>query len=340
MLGSKHKNALFELLTRRELSMWRHVLFVLLLIPIALSQSFFVFGSSAAIPTSTIYFFGLCFAAITIAIVYFNSYCLVPHLLSKGEYVGYFIGLLGIVSGFVSAKYVAEYRIFSDAGITREYNGVTVLDGISNLMTYTICIASGSVTLFFKQWMADHAKIESLENRQLKNSIEEIKSRIHPKFLYATLDYAAEQVKSQPERASDTLFMLSELLRYQLYDCTRNNVLLTSDIGFLQNYLTLERQNSEKRFSFTLSVIGDSNKFIPPALFTPWLEEIIAKHPTALSVKFVSEGCLVKFECVVSGIDIAQCDFRKAVQKLELLYGNDAVINKKTDSVVLALTVC
>lgn len=334
------QNVLFDFLTRPGFRVWRHMLFILALIPVGLSQSFFVFGSSAEIPTSTIYSFGVCFAVITIAIVYFNSYYLAPYFLSRGEYASYFIVLLLVVSGFVLVKYMAEYWIFLNAGIMREFNGVTVLDGLSNLMTYTVCIASSSITLLFRQWMADHAKIESLENKQLKNSIDEIKNRIRPTFLYATLDYASEKVKSDPGQTSDTLFKLSELLRYQLYDCTRNKVLLASDIGFIRNYLILEQQNSGNRFSFTLSVTGDSNKFIPPVLFTPWIEEIIGQHPTELFVKFDMDDCLIKFECAGSGIDISPCDFQKAEQKLELLYGSDVVVNKGIDSIALQLRVC
>src|SRR5690606_28799598 len=123
-------------------------------------------------------------------------------------------------------------------------------------------------------WTADHVKIAHLENKQLKNSIDELKSRTHPKFLYTTLDYAARNVKSEPEQTSNTLIKLSELLKYQLYDATRNHVLLASDIEFIRHYLLLDQQNSESLFSFTLSVVGDTRQLIPSALFTPWVEEI------------------------------------------------------------------
>ena len=332
-----NKNILYDFLMLQKYSVWRHALFIVVLIPIGLSQAFFALGSSEEIPTRTIYYFGMGFSTITMAIVYLNNYCLAPRFLSKGQYANYFTLLLAVVSGFVIVRSVAQYHIFSSAGIRKEFNGVTVLDGLSNLTIYTICIVSGSITSLLKQWTADHATIEELKNKQLKNSIDELKSRIQPKFLYATLDYAAEKVKSEPEQTSDTLFKLSELLKYQLYDAARNKVLLASDIEFIRHYLVLERQNSGNRFAFTLTITGDVHQFIPPALFTPWIEEITSQHPEELSLKFDIQNGLIVFTCVVKGADLSACDFRSAEQKLALLYGHDGVVQKTNDSIALQL---
>lgn len=340
MITNRHRNLLFDVLTQPEFSLWRHVFFIVIFIPIGLSQSFFAFAGSAEIPTSTIYGFGIGLAVTIIAFVYFNIYFLASHFLPKGEFAAYVIFLLISVSGFVFLKYSGEYWILSKAGIIREINGISVLDWLSNLVLYTICIASGSITILFKRWLADNTLIENLENKQLKNTIEEIRNRINPKFLFATLGYASEKVKSDPEQTSDTLFRLSELLRYQLYDCSRNKVLLESDIEFIRNYLILEQQNSENRLSFTLSVRGNGNKFIPPALFAPWIEAIILQGAGELSVNFDIEDCWIKFECKVSKMDLSLCDFTKIEEKLELVYDGDIVVSKGIDSVALQLNVC
>src|SRR5690606_10409757 len=340
MLSNSQENSLFDFLTQPKFRRWRHLLFIMALVPIAMSQTFYVFGSYAEIPTGTIYFFGTGFAIIIIAIVYLNRYCFVPRLLSKGKYFDYFIVMLLTVSGFVLIKHLVEYWIFSHIGVKRVFNGVTILDGLSNLMVYTICITSGSLSLLFKQWREDHAEIEGLENIQLKKSIDDIKNRIRPKFLHATLAYASEQAKSDPEQTSDTLFRLSELLRYQLYDCTRDKVLLASDIEFIRNYLLLEQQNANNRFSFTVSVTCDTKLFVPPASFIPWIEEIISQNPNKLWVKFDINGCLIKFICQVSGVDLGCCDFQKAAQKPELLYGDDLEVLRSSNSMVLKLNQC
>lgn len=340
MITARNKNLLFDLLTRREFRVWRHIFFIAILIPIGLSQAFFVFNGSLEIPTSTIYSFGIGMAITIIVFVYFNIYFLASRFLPIGQYASYIIALFLSVSCFILLKYTAEFWVFSKVGIAKEFNWISVLDGFSNLVLYAICIASGSITLLFKRWLASNDMIESLENKQLKNSIAEIRNRFNPKFLYATLKYTSEKVKLEPEQASETLFKLSELLRYQLYDSQRNTVLLKSDIEFIRNYLTLEQQNSNDRLSFTISVKGDKNKFIPPALFIPWIEEIIIQNPDELDVKFEMKDRSLEFECQVSQFILSRCDFTSMEKKLELIYGSDIVILKGIDSITLRLKIC
>ncbi len=337
MRYSGQKNILTDLLYRPAYRPWRHLFIVTAILATTLSQSFFVLGSSPAIPTGTIYFFGAGLAACTLAVIYVNIYLLAPHFLSQRAYASYLLALLLLVSGLVFAKYGVEYAIFADAGLHRTWNGITVLDGLSNMMLYTICVASTSIPFLFRQLVTDQAEIEHLENKRLKNSIEEIKNRIQPKFLYATLGYAAEKVKAAPRQASDTLFRLSELLRYQLYDSARSRVLLASEITFIQNYLQLHRQNSGGRFSFDLSVSGNTHRLVPPAAFTPAIQEILRHHPETLLLEIYIEDTLVRLTGKASGKDFIKTDFSQTEQKLTWLYNPDTRIRKEADTVTLNL---
>lgn len=62
------------------------------------------------------------------------------------------------------------------------------------------------------------------------------------------------------------LMKLSQLLRYQLYDCSRTKVLLSSEINFLNNYLTLE-QNSQAQFNYELLADGEVNRTLVTLAF-------------------------------------------------------------------------
>jgi sensor histidine kinase YesM len=313
------------------------MLFIAAFIPITLSQSFFIFDSDPEIPLSTIYWFGALLSVIIIAFLYFNIYYLARRFITKGAYVSYILVLVIATLGFILIKYAGEYRIFSKAGIMKDFNGVTVLDIFSNLTLYSICIASSSLSILFKQWVADSTEIENLKNQHLKNSIDEIKNRINPQFLYAILDCASEKVKSDPEQTSDMLFKLSELLRYQLYDCRRNKVLLESEIEHIRNYLLLEQQKCGNRFTFSISINGKTNIFIPPSMFMPFIEEIIRQHPAELLIYFEVAHQSIRFTCTVPETDLSVCDFQKTRQRLELLYGSRAFLNKGNGSIELQL---
>ena len=332
-----HMDMFYRFLTERRYRLWRHMLFILMLVPIGLSQAFFGLGNSRSLPAATIYLFGVSFSTVTLAIVYFNNYYLALHLLPKGRYAGYFAALLGMVLGFVVLKYVAEYLILAHSGVRRTFNGVTLLDALSNWAVYTVCITSASVTLLLRQWADDQEVMASLARKKLENHIDELKSRVNPAFLYATLDGAARTVRSDAARASETLFTLSELLKYQLYDATRERVLLAAEIAFIRQYLRLEQQHAGPPLSYTVTVDGDDHRMVPPALFSPWVEEIARRHPPELSVGFVVNDNAIRFTCRVVGMGLASCDFRKVEQQVKLRYGDAAAIRQSTDFVTLEL---
>lgn len=340
MPARNHTDMLYRFLTERRYRGWRHGFFILLLVPIGLSQSFFTLGNTPGLAAGTIYLFGACFSAVTLGIVYFNNYGVAPYLLPKGRYVKYFTVLLGMVLTFVVLKYLAEDLILLDAGVNRIFNGVTLLDMLSNWAVYTVCIVSASVTVLLRQWTADREVIADLSRKRLENDIDELKNRIHPEFLYATLDDAARTVRSDPAQASDTLFTLSELLKYQLYDAMRERVLLAAEITFIRQYLRLEQQNRKQAFAYTVTVEGNDHRLVPPALFSPWVEEIIRQRPSDLSVGFHVDGGTIGFTCRVTGAGLGACDFRKVEQQIALLYGDDAAIHQSTDSITLQLKRC
>jgi sensor histidine kinase YesM len=319
---------------------WRHVLFFIAFIPLGLSMPFWSFGGYAGISLSTIYGFGAGIIVAIMGFACFNVSYLAPRYLPEGEYFIYIVVLLLLTAGFISLKYIAEEIILSNVGVKRTMNGITVLESLSNLMLYTITIASTSITALFKQWMTDNARIENLENKQLKNHIEEFKNRINPQFLYATLDYASEKAKSDPEQTSETLFNLSELLSYQLYDNRRDSVLLESDIEFIRNYLTLEQQNSGHRLTFTLSATGRINRFIPPGLFTPLIELALKQQPDELRIRFDVDNEWIRFECITPNVHLSSTGFKKTAQRLELQYGDKIILSKKDESIGLRFGIC
>jgi sensor histidine kinase YesM len=302
-------------------------------------MSFWSFGGYVEIPLSTIYGFGAGIIIFIMIFACFNISCLSPRYLPKGEYFTYVVVLLFFTAGFISLKYIVEYLILLNVGVKRIMNEVTALEALSNLMLYAITIASTSITALFKQWMADNARIKNLENKQLKNHIEEFKNRINPQFLYATLDYASEKAKSDPVQTSETLFNLSELLSYQLYDNRRDSVLLESDIEFIRNYLTLEQQNSGHRLTFTISATGKTSRFIPPGLFTPLIELALKQQPDELQIRFDVDNEWIRFECITPNVRLSSPGFKKTAQHLELQYGDKIILNKKDGSIGLQFSI-
>ena len=73
------------------------------------------------------------------------------------------------------------------------------------------------------------------------------------------------------------LLGLSDLLRYQLYDSTKEKIVLAKDIAFIQNFLGLEKIRKND-FTYTVHAEGNMDTvLLPPFLFIPFVENAV-KH--------------------------------------------------------------
>ncbi len=339
MSTDKTRDFLYKLFTDSRFKVLRHSLLIITFTFIATGQSLIVFGNHvSAITHNTLVWFGAMNIIGLLFLVYFNFIVLVRHLLLKRRYMEYFLCLFAVIAVYLFIKGAIETGILSGIGINRNFNSIMLLDGISNLMIYAICIAGSSVSVLFRQWTTDLLQITNLQNRQLKSKIEKLKNQINPKFLSETLDYVIDKVKTQPKEVPVILLRLSKILRYGLYDCMREKVLLKSDIEYLNNYLLLDQLSAEKKYTYTIAVTGDSGIFIAPFLFMPIIRQILERHPTHVELKFDITDTTIVFESGVQGIDLTVCDFSEEEQRLAMFYKKESIKNR--DSVKYSLERC
>ena len=150
---------------------------------------------------------------------------------------------------------------------------------------------------------------------------------------------------SEPEKASKMLMKLSQLLRYQLYDCSRTKVLLSREINFLNNYLTLE-QNSQAQFNYELLADGEVNRtLVPPLLFIPFVQYIVksineqrTSIPVSLKIHLKVEENTIIFTCLCQQVNLLEDKGLERIrQRLNLLYGNRYRLFLTTESIWLDL---
>ena len=330
--GEKN-NLLYDFLTRPGCRIGRHMLFIVLLLSIAVGQSFFVFEKNHELLGISFYLYLAGLAVFYIFLAYFNLYYLGPQFILKGRYVEYFIFAVATVAVFLIIKNTTEMQLLSSVGTTLNFNGITLLDNISNLTLNIICLSGGLVPVLFKQWIDDNERIASLENRRLKSNLDEIKGQLNPDFLFNTIAVASSKLKTNVPETSAILFRLSDVLRYELYDCKREKVLLKPDVEFINNYLLLEQQNACFPFNFSISTSGNMNQFVEPFLFMPVIKEIMKLKPSRLQLHFMSANGNVIFDCKTKGIDLRNCDFNEINQRLNNL-NHDSILVKAQDEML------
>lgn len=195
-----------------------------------------------------------------------------------------------------------------------------------------------AIKLLFKS-MRDEEALKELEHQHLQSELQYLKYQINPHFFMNTLNNIHALVDIDTGKAKSTIVELSKLMRYVLYEASNKTILLSREVQFLENYVTLmslrypEKVSIEKNFPLEVPEVQ-----IPPLLFISFVENAFKHGVSYRKESFVhvvmqlEEGNRLAFRCTNStgtssdeqhhGIGLE--NIRK---RLRLLFGNDYTLS-------------
>jgi two-component system LytT family sensor kinase len=307
-----------------------------------------------------------CFYAVfQAAVVYFNLYFLMPRFLEQGRYVLYIASLLPVVVfgalcinfGYYAGAWLSD-RTFQELYGVDPTNYLYFFQ-INTLPSTTAATTLGMSLKLTKNWVEsrrrekdlEREKLE-LEREKLETELKFLKSQFNPHFLFNTINSIFVLINKNPRLASDSLAKFSDILRYQLYECNEHEILLSHELGFLENFIELQklRQDHSKLslvFKNELGATGDL--CIAPFILMPFIENAfkhVSKHsigPNWIRMRLALEHDQLTLDLSnsVSHIATSHTEFirhsgiglKNVRRRLELLYpGNHTLeIDKDED---------
>lgn len=325
---------LYRFLVSPELRWVRHLVLILVLSTISFNQVFIIFIDYRDVLGGWIYAFTFLYLLTYMAVVYLNLFELFPRYLLKRRYMAYLSLLSAAMIVALLIQMAVEYLAYSywpELYARGPYFSVPmVMDYISSFMLSTLCMIGGTMTVLLKEWMIEHQRVSQMEKAHVLSEVEQLKEQVSPELLFKTLHRSGQLTLHDPGKASKMLMKLSQLLRYQLYDCSRAKVLLGSEIAFLTNYLTLE-QDSQSQFSYVFTSEGEVNRIlVPPLLFIPFVQHIVKLIkeqqiliPVILNIRLKVANGTILFTCLCAQVNLStDKGLERIIQRLNLLYGN------------------
>ena len=219
---------LYNLLVNSKFRIWRHILFIVSLAAISFNQTYVIFQPEIPALGVRLYWIALGNLASYLAVAYLNIYVLVPRYLMQKRYLTYTVMIFGTVLVLLWIQTIIEdtARIWLGQRAGNILEPVFILNYISSFATVTLCMLGGSITIVLKHWMTENNRVNQLERIHVQSEVEQLKAQVNPLLLFNVLNRTAVLAKSEPKEASGMLLELSQILRYQLYDCSRKAVLL------------------------------------------------------------------------------------------------------------------
>jgi len=144
------------------------------------------------------------------------------------------------------------------------------------------------------------SQMEKNKNNQLETELKYLRAQYHPHFLFNALNTVYFQIDNQNTSAKNTLELLSELLRYQLYNM-EEKVAVSKEINFIKTYIQFQQLRITKRL--VMNTYFDNplnNQKIYPLIYQPFLENAFkyvgGEYQIRLEMKLIDEQILFHSE--------------------------------------------
>jgi two-component system LytT family sensor kinase len=233
-----------------------------------------------------------------IAAFYVNSIVLVPRFLLKNHTGYYFLLIIAMAVGIVfitgsvdkwlnlpqlmDAAFHKRWQKIGEAlsgrhGPPKHDRGGHGIDMITITITALVLGISTSITTIQK-WQKDQQERQELEQDKVTSELSFLKAQINPHFFFNTLNniYALTQV--DVDIAGKAIHQLSRMMRYLLYDTQQGQTMLSQEIAFVKDYISLMQLRLTDVVKVTFNSPASLNDMpLAPMIFLPFVENAF-KH--------------------------------------------------------------
>ena len=222
----------------------------------------------------------LIMTALSIVPAWYGANHLVPRLLYKRK-IGAFIRailLTALVGTFFTLLIPGLiYHQLSDKPL---FPAVRVLIFLAAALFFanTIVITVACAIKIIADRFSLEERLREVEAEKIKTELAFLRAQINPHFLFNVLNTIYFQIQKENVAARSSVEKLSELLRYQLYECTTDKISIAHELAYIKNYVAIQRLRMEADTDVLLTLPTDTGTFkIAPLLILPIVENAF-KH--------------------------------------------------------------
>lgn len=146
------------------------------------------------------------------------------------------------------------------------------------LLTYWLLVGAVQFYRMHDEGRKRQLRAAQLEARLAEAQMENLRTQLHPHFLFNTLQAATTLIHEDPEAAEDILMRLSELLRVSLEEMRTQEIPLAHEVEFLNHYVGIQQRRFGGRLRFDLQIDEDTLDCAVPTLILQPLVENAVRH--------------------------------------------------------------
>ncbi|HVI47473.1 MAG TPA: histidine kinase [Chitinophaga sp.] len=221
---------------------------------------------------------GLFFSIATVihmVIFYGNAFFLYPRLMNRHRWWLYVIS----AAALVLLTFPLKYRILATwfPEVLKDMTAYKFVFAPS-VMIFVLSLVYRRVT----DKIRHEREKKDKEAQQLATELKFLRSQISPHFLFNVLTNLVSLARKKSDKLEPSLIMLSELMRYMLYDSQGDKVLVIKEVTYLGSYIALQqlRFGTDVMVNVDIDVDAEGGGYaIEPMLLIPFVENAF-KHGT------------------------------------------------------------
>lgn len=217
-------------------------------------------------------------------VIYFNLLVVIPRISESKRNLSWVLAAMVSLILYVAVKNAHDVYLYSHVIGDTEHQGF-FFNTYYNFSIVIFYFSFATALYLSRQWFMQRELLRQIRLEKLTTELEYLKAQMNPHFLFNSLNTIFFQINKENTTARETLGKFSDMLRYQLYECTGNEVTIEKELAYLKNYVALQtlRRNEHDQVSF--SVADDVKGFsLPPLLLIPFIENAF-KHASSFTDK-------------------------------------------------------
>jgi two-component system, LytTR family, sensor kinase len=211
---------------------------------------------------------------------YYSTRVLVPKLLYYKRIRGFIVALLLTALANSVVTYFLAGIIYYELSGKSLFTNSMIIQYIFSFFFVFNCIAiiaSSAVKIIVDRFGMEQ-QLHVVEGEKVSTELAFLRAQINPHFLFNVLNTIYFQINKENAEARNSVEKLSEMLRYQLYECTTDMIDISKELAYIENYVAVQQLRMEAGTDLQLKLPGDMGSFkIAPLLILPLVENAF-KH--------------------------------------------------------------
>jgi LytS/YehU family sensor histidine kinase len=216
-------------------------------------------------------------------------------------------------------------------GVPKEYANFSNMMQYSFMSIVTMVGLLAGAKLIIEKVRNDRAN-RVKDQQRLESELQYLKAQVNPHFLFNAINSVYFLIKKDPNLAAETLIKLSDLLRFQLYDCSDEKIAIEKEIEYLNNFITLEKVRKGEKVKVLVDFQeGLSGFYISPFMLIPFIENAFkhvstvtnGENKISICLKRKDNDLIASIENTTEKIqkhEVGGIGLKNVKRRLELLY--------------------